>query len=242
MKGEIIYFDADRGVGFIAGRDGNRYVFDRADIAGGARLAKGAAVEFAAEGDRAREVAALGAARAPASRPVAAPGGGSVPTIQSTASELEAGDVQDLSDAPGLFGYFRRCITADYSNFRGRARRREFWSFALFSFVGLMLLTVAGIGFDFAAGNMAEIATDSDFSADGAPLITFALTGLATLALVVPSIAVTVRRIHDIGLSGWFWLITFVPSVGSLIILVFTLIPSQRHPNRWGPVPAGVRL
>jgi uncharacterized membrane protein YhaH (DUF805 family)/cold shock CspA family protein len=243
MKGEVIYFDADRGVGFIAGRDGNRYVFDRADIAGAPRLAKGTAVEFSAQGDRAREVAAVGAARAPATNAAAAATAGSVPTIQPGAtSGLEPGDVQDQSSPPAMFGHFRRCITVNYANFGGRAPRREFWSFALFSFVALLLVTIAGMALDFATGNMSEVATDGDFAADGAPLITFALFGVAVLGLAVPSVAVTVRRIHDIGLSGWFWLITFVPSVGSLIILVFMLIPSQRHPNRWGPVPAGVRL
>ncbi|MDO8933008.1 MAG: DUF805 domain-containing protein, partial [Rhodocyclaceae bacterium] len=49
-------------------------------------------------------------------------------------------------------------------------------------------------------------------------------------------------RLHDIGLSGWFYLLVFVPSVGSLIIFVMTLIPSQKHDNKWGPVPHGIRI
>ena len=49
----------------------------------------------------------------------------------------------------------------------------------------------------------------------------------------------TVRRIHDIGLSGWFILLGLIPTVGNLIILVFALIPSQGKANRWGEVPPG---
>jgi uncharacterized membrane protein YhaH (DUF805 family) len=51
---------------------------------------------------------------------------------------------------------------------------------------------------------------------------------------------VTVRRIHDLGLSGWFYLLVFVPYVGSLIIFVFTVMPTQKNENKWGPVPAGI--
>ena len=50
------------------------------------------------------------------------------------------------------------------------------------------------------------------------------------------------RRQHDIGLSGWFYLLILIPYVGGLIIFVFTLIPSQKHDNKWGPVPYGVRV
>jgi len=62
------------------------------------------------------------------------------------------------------------------------------------------------------------------------------------LATIVPSIAITVRRQHDIGLSGWFYLLILLPYLGGMIIFVFSLIPSQKHENKWGPVPAGVRL
>ena len=72
--------------------------------------------------------------------------------------------------------------------------------------------------------------------------VPIALTCLFVLATLVPGIAMTVRRQHDIGLSGWFFLLIFVPYLGNLIIFVFSLIPSQKHENRWGPVPAGVTV
>jgi uncharacterized membrane protein YhaH (DUF805 family) len=76
---------------------------------------------------------------------------------------------------------------------------------------------------------------------DDTPVATIGLPVLLFLATIVPALAVTIRRLHDIGLSGWFYLVVFIPSVGSLIILVMTLMPSQKHENRWGPAPEGDR-
>ncbi len=260
MNGEIIYFDAERGIGFITGRDGNRYVFDRADLQGadlqgadlqGAdRIAKGAKVEFAAEGDRARAIAPLdargAAVVATAERPAATAGqrettSGSVPPVRGSAGTFPQ-EIAEPASGLGVFAYFSRCLTSHYANFRGRARRKEFWSFALVSIPFLGAALFVGLVLDFLSGNLREVASNGDFAASGAPWLTIATGVVLGLVLIVPSIAVTVRRIHDIGLSGWFWLLTFVPSVGSLIILVFMLIRSQRHPNKWGPVPAGVRV
>jgi uncharacterized membrane protein YhaH (DUF805 family)/cold shock CspA family protein len=248
MNGEVIYFDAERGVGFIAGRDGNRYVFDRADIIGADRLAKGAAVDFSVDEDRARAVKPLvqrgsRVLERPAPAPSAA---GSVPSVAGSLGEVADAvahdDIQEAGETPGIFGFFRRCITANYANFRGRARRKEFWSFALVSMVVILALTGIGFAIDVASGNLTSREVGDQTNLSGAPVATMLLGGLVWLALIIPSVAVTVRRIHDIGLSGWFFLLNFIPSVGGLIVFVFTLIPSQRHPNKWGPVPAGVRL
>ena len=70
---------------------------------------------------------------------------------------------------------------------------------------------------------------------------------LALLAGLVPGIAISVRRFHDIGLSGWFYLVMFVVGLllaGSVMILaiVLGLIPSQKRENKWGPVPDGVEV
>lgn len=254
MDGEVIYFDADRGIGFITGRDGNRYVFDKADLRGTDRIAKGAKVGFSVEGDRARLIRQTGGrVHVPeaAATPGAAPGtasAGSVPTVGggevAVAGDFELPDeyIQEPGPGLGVFGYFRRCVTANYANFRGRARRKEFWSFALMSIVLILAAMFVGLVLDFMVGNMREVASDADFSTDGAPWLTFFAGGVVWVALIVPSIAVTVRRIHDIGLSGWFFLLNFIPSVGGLIVFVFMLIPTQRHPNKWGPAPAGVRI
>ena len=74
------------------------------------------------------------------------------------------------------------------------------------------------------------------------PYVTMLLLGVFVVAMIIPSISVTVRRIHDIGLSGWFYLLILAPYVGGLILFVFALIPSQTRENRWGPVPAGIKI
>ena len=231
MDGEVIYFDADRGIGFITGRDGNRYVFDRADIIGDDRVAKGAKIRFSVDGDHARAIEHMGP-RPASARANAVPS--PLSTAQGSVPSVAGGDVdtpaQEPGPAPGMFAHFRRCLTARYANFRDRATRKEYWSFVLFSMIALVVLGIAGFMVDAAMGNEEE------------PVLTIVLVVIYALALIIPGLAVTVRRIHDIGLSGWFILLNFIPSIGALIIFVFTLIPSQKHPNKWGSVPAGIRV
>ena len=62
------------------------------------------------------------------------------------------------------------------------------------------------------------------------------------LATFLPWLGLIVRRLHDIGLTGWLVLLIFVPTFGTLAIIVFGLIPTQGHENQWGPVPQGVRV
>lgn len=68
----------------------------------------------------------------------------------------------------------------------------------------------------------------------------FLLFGLLTLGLLIPSLAVQVRRFHDQDKSGWFWLLNFVPYVGGIIVLVFMCLEGTKGPNRFGPDPKEV--
>ena len=68
-------------------------------------------------------------------------------------------------------------------------------------------------------------------------IIIFALIGLYSLFVLIPSIAVQVRRFHDQDKSGWFVLINFVPYIGGIIVLVFMLLEGTRGPNKYGPDP-----
>lgn len=63
------------------------------------------------------------------------------------------------------------------------------------------------------------------------------LTLLYSLVVLVPSLAIAVRRLHDIGKSGWFLLVAFIPFIGGLILLYFFFQDSEREPNAWGPSP-----
>ncbi|WP_027480490.1 DUF805 domain-containing protein [Deinococcus pimensis] len=119
-------------------------------------------------------------------------------------------------------------VLRNYATFTGRARRREFWMFTL---VQTVISVVFGILFGITGGLNEDLTISPAF---GLFSVVFALYALATF---VPTLAVTVRRLHDTGKSGWFYLITFVPAVGSLIVLIFTIMDSEPGTNKWGPSP-----
>lgn len=108
-----------------------------------------------------------------------------------------------------------------YATFSGRARRREFWFFALFN--ALIALALAAV----------DVTTGLYDEETGIGL----LYGLYTLAVLLPSIAVTVRRLHDTGRSGWWYLIVLIPLLGAIVLLVFMLLDGERGANRFGPDP-----
>jgi uncharacterized membrane protein YhaH (DUF805 family) len=111
-----------------------------------------------------------------------------------------------------------------YATFDGRARRKEYWFFTLFNFLGLLVLTIV----DMAVGTFNEQAEIG------------LLGGIYLLAVLIPSIAVTVRRLHDTDRSGWWILLNFIPVIGSIVIVVFAVLDSQPGGNRFGPNPKGV--
>ncbi len=116
--------------------------------------------------------------------------------------------------------------------FDGRASRSEYWWWILAWLVGWVLavvvLTAAIVG-------SARGVDSSSRWLSAASGIVF----LAGLILLIPSLAVFVRRLHDTGRSGWWWLIGLIPYIGGFVLLVFTALDSQPGPNRWGPPPVG---
>jgi len=109
-----------------------------------------------------------------------------------------------------------------YTVFSGRARRKEYWMFVLFN----EIFSFVAVGLDFLLGQI--MGRDGGF---GLFLI------LYSLAITLPSLAVAVRRLHDIGKSGWWFFITFVPLVGSVWYLILLATDSQPGENEYGPNP-----
>jgi len=103
-----------------------------------------------------------------------------------------------------------------YAHFEGRSSRKEYWMFQL-SYVALLLL---GIPFALLSADLAV-----------------AVVILGVFALVVPQIAVTVRRLHDQDRSGWFALFYLLPYVGAFILLVFMFLQGTQGPNQYGDDP-----
>ena len=113
-----------------------------------------------------------------------------------------------------------------YATFRGRSRRSEYWFIQLF-----LIIT------NLAVGVIDLILMDGDvdrFIANGGGGIVGLVWILVTL---IPALAVLVRRLHDISRSGWWALIGFVPVVGAIVLLVFTVSDSTPGENAYGPSP-----
>ena len=101
-------------------------------------------------------------------------------------------------------------------------------------------LSLAGLALVMAVGFVFDGGLTNFHAAIEAPAITLTLSIVFVLATLLPGLGLAVRRQHDIGLSGWYSLFVLIPSLGSLILLAFSLIPSQKRDNRWGPVPENV--
>ena len=111
-----------------------------------------------------------------------------------------------------------------YATFSGRAQRAEYWYFVLFYILILFGLTLI------------DSITGSYSAESGMGL----LEGIFTLLLLIPSIAVGARRLHDTGRSGWWLLIALIPLVGAIVLLVFTVQDSTPGENQYGPNPKGL--
>ncbi|WP_295315407.1 DUF805 domain-containing protein [Roseobacter sp.] len=117
-----------------------------------------------------------------------------------------------------------KTVLSKYATFSGRASRAEFWWWVLAVFLITLatqlidaFLIAPALGFDVGAENA------------GQPL-----SMLFSLAILLPALAVAVRRLHDIGKSGWWLLLNLVPLIGSLILLWFYTRPGEET-NQWGP-------
>ena len=119
--------------------------------------------------------------------------------------------------------WYLKVMRDNYANFNGRARRKEYWMFTLF-FLLFALLAGFVIGILSAVGETVA-------------MIAIILAVVWYLAHLVPSLAVTVRRLHDTGKSGWFYLLAIIPYLGGLIIFIFTVIEGDKGDNKYGPDP-----
>lgn len=123
-------------------------------------------------------------------------------------------------------------VLKQYVDFRGRARRTEYWMFTLFNVIVSIVLAVIDNLLGTGSFTSTSSAGGVGFSA-GLGL----LGGLYVLAVLLPSLGVAVRRLHDTDRSGWWLLIGLVPFVGSIVLLVFFVLEGTRGPNQHGADP-----
>lgn len=106
----------------------------------------------------------------------------------------------------------RNLTTGAYAQFSGRASRSEYWWFVLAS---VLVIFVAAI-IDGAIGSIV-------------------VTSLAYLFLIIPGIAISVRRLHDTNRSGWYLLLNFIPLVGTILIFIWSVTSGDKKANQFGP-------
>ena len=207
MRGEILSYDVISGEGLISGDDLVRYRFSRSDVGGAHDPVPGLRVDFVALDDRASQI---------------------IPLL------IQAHGLTPASFSPGEaplspWAYFVRCIREKFIDGDGRARRLEYWSFILFTWLTMI---AAFLPFLFVLG----LTYDSD-PTPGLAVVAMLLPALWGLFLFIPGVALASRRLHDVGLSGWLYLVTFIPYVGGLFMLIIACIPSQPQANHYGLAP-----
>jgi len=126
--------------------------------------------------------------------------------------------------------WYIKVMRDNYINFKGRARRKEYWMFTLVYVIILLgcqaLDNMLGTVFMMDAGPMGEISMGYGWA--------YTVCGLVHL---LPGLSVVVRRLHDVGKSGWFYLIFLLPIIGWIWLLVLYCTEGQKQDNKWGPDP-----
>jgi uncharacterized membrane protein YhaH (DUF805 family) len=110
-------------------------------------------------------------------------------------------------------------VLKKYAVFDGRARRKEYWMFFLFNIIAAAVLGVIDAVIGIKLGPLGLLGT------------------IFNVALLIPGIAVSIRRLHDTGRSGWWNLIAFVPCIGALVLIYFLVQPGTVGDNAFGPDP-----
>jgi uncharacterized membrane protein YhaH (DUF805 family) len=137
-----------------------------------------------------------------------------VPPPPPSASYGGPGGVPALPNP--LISYWKKVVLENYLNFEGRARRAEFWWYALANLIISVVLSLidAAIGTGGVYGGV--------------------LSGIYALAVLLPGLAVAIRRLHDTSKSGWWLLIAFIPLVGLIVLIVFWATDSVPGANDHG--------
>lgn len=128
-----------------------------------------------------------------------------------------------------IFDCAKKAYINNFSNLSGRARRSEYWYTVLANLVIQISLILLGVIFYLLSPELLSVS-----------IFIGIIYVLYSIAIIIPGLAMIARRLHDIGKSGWFYLITFVPFVGGIIIIVFLATDSEPGENKWGPKPKNI--
>lgn len=120
-----------------------------------------------------------------------------------------------------MFANYKFIMTQQYANFSGRLSRAHYWQFQIAMILVTLVITIIGLIISDSFGDTVMV--------------------LAMVAHLIPSLGTTVRRLHDRDMCGWWILLQFIPTIGSLILLILLLMAGDKWVNRYGPVPGPLR-
>lgn len=130
-----------------------------------------------------------------------------------------------------MIDWYKKVIFENYANFSGRARRSEYWYYVLMNviiFVFLGILCICLLPF---------LKSMSDFAVGILTVAAVCIFGLYVLGIIIPSLAVVVRRLHDIDKSGWYYFVRFIPMIGPIWLLVMLCTAGTQGRNDYGNDP-----
>lgn len=206
MKGKVLDFSIQKGGGLILGDDGQRYLFVASEWQEQSLPLRDVVVDFEAAGKYAKGVYLLAQA---------------VPQIQAATPTVKPKPFKATDNKePSLLDLAISAVKHKYLLFNGRASRKEFWAVMLFSVLisfALQLLYTLGFAISDNLGLLLAL-----------PFVIF------SLGMVIPQLAVSVRRLHDTDKSGWWLLLGFIPIFGTIALIVLFSLTSSVGDNRFG--------
>ena len=210
MKGQILDFSIQNGGGLITAENGKRYSFKSEEWKEPNIPMRGMKVDF----DIDENGQAIGIYKA-----LAASSASHIPSVLNNVTQVR----NDNGQLP-LFALFLDALLRRYAEFSGRASKREFLGFALFELV--LIITII-----FLYGILYTI------NRNLAQTFDLLFTLVYIVGLFLPRLAVSIRRLHDTGRSGWWYLIILIPIIGSIWLIILWLQPSVNEENQWGTIP-----
>ena len=206
MKGKILDFSIQKGGGLILGDDGQRYLFISAEWQEQSLPLRDVVVDFEAAGKYAKGVYLLAQ---------------TMPQIQAATPTVKPKPFKATDNKePSLLDLAISAVKHKYLLFNGRASRKEFWAVMLFSVLisfALQLLYTLGFAISDNLGLLLAL-----------PSMIFAL------GMVIPQLAVSVRRLHDADKSGWWLLLGLIPIFGTIALIMLFSLASSEGDNRFG--------
>ena len=206
MKGNVLDFSIQKGGGLILGDDGQRYLFVSAEWQEQSLPLRDVVVDFEAAGKYAKGVYLLAQAE---------------PQIQAATPTVRPKPFKSTDNKePSLLDLAISAVKHKYLLFNGRASRKEFWAVMLFSVLisfALQLLYTLGFAISDNLGLLLAL-----------PFVIF------SLGMVIPQLAVSVRRLHDTDKSGWWLVLGFIPIFGTIALIALFSLASSEGDNHFG--------